>query len=84
MVDEENKYPGVHKIRLRPMVILGVHKKRSRGNFKHDRDYLQLILFCSENYRQRTISEQILETFGQCQNCKIRHLNGHICYMKQH
>ena len=35
----------------------------------HDPDYLQWIFFCIY-YRQSTISQQILETFGQCQNCQ--------------
>ena len=45
-------------------------KKVSWGNFQHYRDYLQWIFFCHKNYSQSTISEQILETLGQCQNCQ--------------
>ena len=47
-------------------------KKVSQGNFQHYQDYLQWIFFCKKNYRQSTISEQILETFGQYQNCYIK------------
>ena len=53
-------------------MIWGVQKKVSRGNFRHDPDYLQWIFFCNRNYRQNTISQQILETFGQCQNCQYQ------------
>ena len=45
-------------------------KRVSWGNFQYYRDYLQWISFCNKNYRQSTISEQILETFGQSQNCQ--------------
>ena len=45
-------------------------KKLSFDNFQHYRDYLEWRFFCNENKRQRTISEQILKTFGQCQNCQ--------------
>ena len=52
------------------VVVLGVPKKLSFDNFQHYRDYLEWRFFCYENKRQRAISEQILKTFGQCQNCQ--------------
>ena len=48
--------------------ILGVPKKLSFDNFQHYQDYIEWKFFYDENKRQRTISEQIMKTFGQCQN----------------
>ena len=39
--------------------------------------------FCNRNNRQGTIFEQILKTFGQCQNYQNRHLNSHISYINK-
>ena len=32
--------------------------------------FCQKKLLCNENYRQNTIFEQNLKTFGECQNCQ--------------
>ena len=37
-------------------------------HFQHHRDYLQEKNFCNRNYRQNTIFQQNLKTFGECQN----------------
>ena len=45
------------------------NKKVNNRQFKHHRDYLEKKFFSNINNRQSTIFEQILKTFGQCQNC---------------
>ena len=45
-----------------------VVKKSFLWHFQHYQDYIRYRFFYSENYRQNTISEQILKAFGQCQN----------------
>ena len=49
-------------------MILGVPKKLSFDYFQYFGDYLEWKFFCNENKKQRTKSEQIMKTFGRCQN----------------
>ena len=46
------------------------NKKSVILHFQHYLDYVKWKFFCNRNYKQNTISEQVLKTFGQCQNCQ--------------
>ena len=65
-----NKFLFFFSSLLSVLRYLVSQKKLSFDNFQHYQDYLEWRFFCYENKRQRTISEQILKTFGQCQNCQ--------------
>ena len=47
-----------------------VNKKVNTWHFRYQGDCLEQKFFCIRNYRQSTIFQQILKTFGQCQNCQ--------------
>ena len=47
-------------------------KKLSFDIFSNIKTTSIVDFFCNRNYRQGSISEQILNTFGQCQNCQIQ------------
>ena len=47
-------------------------KKSNNWHFQHHGDYFEQKFFCNRNNRPKTISEQILKTFGQCQNCQYQ------------
>ena len=49
---------------------MGWLKKSFSWHFQHYQDHLQYEFLYSQNYRQSTISEQILKIFGECQNCQ--------------
>ena len=64
------KFPLSILLSHQRVFILGVPKKVVFWHFQQHRDYLDWRFFSDKNYRQGTISEQILKTFGQCQNCQ--------------